>query len=287
MDEFKEKFVEEANDFLQDLEKALLVLENDLGNKSLIEQIFRIMHTLKGNSAMFGFHKIDEFTHQLETVYDLVRNEKLAVSRDLIDLTLASVDHLNNLLDEENERNEEVQNTHKQLLSGISKIIENFDKDRSQAEKDRQIKTESPGPADREQMYYIFFEPDENILDDGTNPLYLLDELHTLGECRAIPFTEKLPELKDIDTKKCYVNWEIFLATKESEQSIKDVFMFVENDCTLGIHAVSDRNLFSDERFTGKLDEILQKGIKIGPDNLKSFISTLERKKGGLDLGEA
>ncbi|NJK87492.1 MAG: hypothetical protein HC906_17425 [Bacteroidales bacterium] len=57
------------------MEQSLLLLENDPDNKDIIEKIFRAMHTLKGAGAMFGFEKISEFTHDLETVYDMIRSE--------------------------------------------------------------------------------------------------------------------------------------------------------------------------------------------------------------------
>ena len=68
MEEFKQKFKEEATDLINELEEALLLLDNDRSNLNLIEQVFRVMHSLKGGGAMFGFSRISEFTHHLETI---------------------------------------------------------------------------------------------------------------------------------------------------------------------------------------------------------------------------
>lgn len=54
MDQFKKKFFEEAFDLIQDLEDSLLILEEDPDSSSHIERVFRAMHTIKGNSAMFA-----------------------------------------------------------------------------------------------------------------------------------------------------------------------------------------------------------------------------------------
>ena len=102
MDNFKKKFIEEATDLIDGLEKALLLLEKNTEDASIIQQVFRVMHTLKGNSSMFGFELIDRYTHNLETIYDLIRSKKLKLSRDVLDVTFASVDHLKLLLDENN-----------------------------------------------------------------------------------------------------------------------------------------------------------------------------------------
>ena len=102
MDQFRIKFLEEAADLLEDLEKILLELEKDGITSESIEQIFRVMHTIKGSSSMFGFDVISEFTHHLETIYDLIRSGKMTVSREILDTTLASLDHIRNLLKPEN-----------------------------------------------------------------------------------------------------------------------------------------------------------------------------------------
>ena len=101
MDKLKAKFIEEAQEHIEDIEQSLLKLESEPDNTELIERIFRAMHTLKGAGSMFGFTSISEFTHNVETIYDLIRNKELSLSKTIIDLTLASADHLNALLDED------------------------------------------------------------------------------------------------------------------------------------------------------------------------------------------
>jgi two-component system chemotaxis sensor kinase CheA len=76
MEEMKETYIQEANELLENLESSLLSLEDNPNDKSNIEQIFRVMHTLKGNSSMFGLTKIAEFVHDLETIYDLTKDPK-------------------------------------------------------------------------------------------------------------------------------------------------------------------------------------------------------------------
>ena len=77
----KQKFTEEAYELINDLENAVLLLEKNAGDTQQIEAVFRAMHTLKGSGGMFGYHKISEFTHDLETIYDFVRSGDIAVDR--------------------------------------------------------------------------------------------------------------------------------------------------------------------------------------------------------------
>jgi two-component system chemotaxis sensor kinase CheA len=99
IDKFKEKFKEEALDNVANIEESLFQLENEPDNKELIEKLFRSMHTIKGGGAMFGFNDLSTFTHNLETIYDLIRNDKLAVTKDVISLTFESLDYIRQLLD--------------------------------------------------------------------------------------------------------------------------------------------------------------------------------------------
>ncbi len=81
MDHFRVKFIEEATDLIASLEKTLLELEQNAEDKGLVEKVFRVMHTLKGNSSMFGFEKMGNLTHHLETIYVFVREGKRTVNK--------------------------------------------------------------------------------------------------------------------------------------------------------------------------------------------------------------
>ena len=89
---------DEAGELLVELEASLLELEETPDDMELINRVFRAMHTIKGSGAMFGFDEIALFTHEVETVFDLVRNGKMTVTKRLLDLTLQSRDHICYLL---------------------------------------------------------------------------------------------------------------------------------------------------------------------------------------------
>ena len=95
LDRFQQKFVEEA----QDIEEALFELEKSPDDKEIVERLFRSMHTIKGSGAMFGFNDLSHFTHNLETLYDCVRNDTVKVNKDIISLTFESLDYIRQLLD--------------------------------------------------------------------------------------------------------------------------------------------------------------------------------------------
>jgi two-component system, chemotaxis family, sensor kinase CheA len=278
MDNFRKKFIEEATEHINELEKALLQLEHDPENKELVEKVFRAMHSLKGGGAMFGFDKISEFTHNLENVYDYVRNGEMYVSSDLLNVTLASVDHLSNLLNDDKAVQPDTIAKHKELSNKITDIINIKKSGKGEATipviKDVPV-NEPSVTTDKLTTYYLHFQPNEGIFDNGTNPLYLLDELNGLGQCIAIPHLNKIPAFEQLAPSKCYTYWEIFLATSQDINSITDVFIFVEDECTIEIHKLSDTNLFTNKLFQEKLEEVKKAGKDIGINDLQHFVSKL------------
>ena len=66
---------------MHELESSLLELEKSPEDLDLIGRIFRAMHTIKGSGAMFGFEAVAHFTHDIESVYDQIRNGKMKVSK--------------------------------------------------------------------------------------------------------------------------------------------------------------------------------------------------------------
>jgi len=271
MDNFKKKFIEEATEHIQDIEQALLELEQNPTDKPLIERVFRAMHSLKGSGAMFGFEKISEFTHNLETAYDLVRSEEMLITSELLNLTLASVDHLSALLKEDSELSETLLKQHNLLMQQIDELVH--------SNNTKSITIEEPTediPANVNlKTYYILFQPHEDLMNNGTNPLFLIDELYSLGACIAIPIIKKIPSLDEFDPNKCYTTWELFLATESDINAITDIFIFVEDDCELQVTLISEFNLLGNEQFVNKLEEIRKNQQEIGLAQLQDFIGTL------------
>ena len=98
---FKQAFREEAREILVELEATLLELAVDRDQPELVGAAFRGLHTIKGSGAMFGFDELAGFTHNLENAFDEVRNGRLAVTAELVDLSLAALDQIKGFLEEE------------------------------------------------------------------------------------------------------------------------------------------------------------------------------------------
>lgn len=91
-------FIDESTEHLDVLYKQLLELENNPTELTIIEEIFRAAHTLKGMSATMGYEDLANLTHKLENIFDGIRNEKISVNADMMDVLFEAVDALNEMV---------------------------------------------------------------------------------------------------------------------------------------------------------------------------------------------
>ncbi|MBZ5590874.1 MAG: chemotaxis protein CheA [Acidobacteriia bacterium] len=87
-------FIMEAREHLANIEAQLLALEENPGDQEPIHSIFRGFHTIKGLAGFLEFSAIQEVAHEVETLLDLARNGRLAVTREVVDAVLAGADYL-------------------------------------------------------------------------------------------------------------------------------------------------------------------------------------------------
>lgn len=285
LDNFKKKFIEEAVDLIDDLEKAVLELEDNTTDADIVQRIFRIMHTLKGNSSMFGFEQIDRFTHHMETIYDQVRSGEREVTQATLNVTLRSVDHLKNLLDEAGNESAALMKEQEALMQQMDAIIEGrpvpADAPQAPAEETQSVPEASvkaapqPIPTEEKGAYETFFiryAPVTDIFNNGTNPLYQVDELQALGKAKIKVHFEKVPPLAEIEPSFCYTSWEIILATDKGQNAIDDVFIFVEGDSDLKIERLEAGNLLENTTFVSELENLWAKQTEANLDEIRKII---------------
>ncbi len=94
--------------------------------------------------------------------------------------------------------------------------------------------------------YRIRFRPSHDIFIRGTNPIHLIDELKELGECKIVAQKDEIPGLAEINPEHCYTYWDAVLTTDQELNAIKDIFIFVEDDCELSIDII-DNGSHADE----------------------------------------
>jgi len=269
IDKFREKFVEESLDNINDLEEALFLLEKDMRNSEIIERIFRAMHSLKGGGAMFGFNHLSEFTHHLETVFDLIRNNKLQVSNDIISMTFEAIDQIKHLLQIGDLTDAEDIANQQAFIKRIQEI----------SNLEGSTSTASVGGSNEEQIaesdgsktFLISIKPNEDILRNGTNPFYLLDDLHAMGEAKVVAFAKEIPDLSQFKPITNYSHWQVVLNTSESINEIKDVFIFVEDECEIDLQELKVNNVINSKALVALIDKVVADRVLITKEQIEAI----------------
>jgi two-component system chemotaxis sensor kinase CheA len=96
--QYLEMFIEESKEHLQSCNEHLLELENNPEDLGIVNEIFRSAHTLKGMSATMGYEDIADLTHKMENVLDAIRNAKIRVTTEIIDVVFQAVDDLEEMV---------------------------------------------------------------------------------------------------------------------------------------------------------------------------------------------
>lgn len=95
-EEYLQEFLQEAREYMDVMAQRFIDVEN--GDLDAINEVFRIAHTIKGMAGFMGFRNLENLCHKLETVMGFVRDGKIQISNELVDLLLKSVDVMNEIL---------------------------------------------------------------------------------------------------------------------------------------------------------------------------------------------
>lgn len=96
--EFLEFYLLDSQEQIEKLGAGLLQLEKEGNNSALINDLFRSAHSLKGASGTMGYTSIVALTHSAEDLLDRLRQGKIEVSMDLIDVLLSMTDRVKAML---------------------------------------------------------------------------------------------------------------------------------------------------------------------------------------------
>ena len=230
-------FLDESMDNLQTLNEALLNLEQNPNDIEMLNQIFRVAHTIKGMAATMGFSAMAELTHKMEDVLSNFREGKLEVSENVVTVLFNCLDTLetmvNNIeagVDDEVDVTDIVQalgNIVNGNGKGLEVVVEHAEEGQ---EKEKKIKIEL-------NQYDISIV--RQVMKGGFNTLNVqisLSEETLLKSARAFLILQELeaqgeiikskPTVEDIENENFDFDIYFLLVTKKSVQEITNI---VEN----------------------------------------------------------
>ncbi|GAU09804.1 chemotaxis protein CheA [Desulfoplanes formicivorans] len=136
------EFIVEAREHLENIEPSLLELEKNPDDPGLLDDIFRLMHSLKGASGFLGLSRINGLTHKAENILDEIRKGNMNLTPAITDLILVSTDALKAMVEnlEQNAVEGDVE------TSSIIEKIDNLLKDGHQSVTQDASSVASPNP---------------------------------------------------------------------------------------------------------------------------------------------
>lgn len=246
MDTALQTFIDESHELLVELEAGLLKCERNAGDADTINSIFRVAHTIKGSSGLFGLDAIVSFVHVVETALDRVRIGKVPMDSQFAVLLLGCKDHIGALvaaatsgqadshpsLDARSAELSGLLQSKAGAVNGVTAAAHGVDTKHDRrgnaASDDRTL------AASGHWHISARFKPD--VLRGGMDPLSFIRYLTTFGEIKGIEVvTTALPCANDFDPETCYLGFELAFASDTDESRIEAAFEFVRDDCVLQV----------------------------------------------------
>lgn len=217
-------FVEESKEHLQNMNDILLELEKNPSNHDLINEIFRVAHTLKGMSGTMGFTNMANLTHDMENVLQAIRNDEIEVSEEIIDLLFECFDALDTSVNHIIDYGSEDTSNHKEL---ISKLNNHLVKEKNSKSNERNIQKPvlelehhlievlKKAKSDGLNVYKIDISLKETCMLKAARAFIVFNTLESFGE---IVYSH--PSVDDIEDEKFDLSFSIMLVTSSRESEI-------------------------------------------------------------------
>lgn len=234
MQEHLQKFHDEVKEMMSELEHSLLTLEKKPDDLSLVDAVFRHMHTLKGSAGMFGFDYITKLTHKVESLYTKVKSQSVKINEQIINITFSTTDLILKLLNDKMLSDEKNQKQYAAINEELNEYFSAEELEEDVREKNYDLKT-----------FCILFEPDADVEERGINLKKIFQQLDEVGELKVIA--------KPLNQEDKYpVCWEFYLATESDENDIEEILAFVDLECEI-LH-ISEKNLLLNDTFVNQIN---------------------------------
>lgn len=243
LDQALQTFIVESHELLEDMENALLAVEQGKVNAEMVHAIFRAAHTIKGSAGLFGLDHIVAFTHVVESVLDQVRDGKVEIADRLIVLLLSCCDHIGTLIDalEAGQLGED----HVIALRGapLTEQLQIYlgapqpaGLPAAASQQDTETTERIGGAAGNHDQWHISLRFAHDVLRNGMDPLSFIRYLGELGTITGIAtLADAIPPVEEMDPESCYLGFEIAFDSDADKAVIDNVFEFVRDDCRIRI----------------------------------------------------
>ncbi len=291
-------FIEESTEVINQLETELMTLEESPSDKSIINEIFRGVHTLKGNANSFGFFKLGGFVHYFEDLLDFYREPNNKLNDEVLQLIFDAYDVIKEVFVYEKDGIDKYPEEYNSVLNSIKESL-NLNVEMSSMEEEplSDVVTKSHSYHDKFDeteikkidnelkesileksaegflIYNVVMEFDEDIYVRGYNHPLFFKLLESLGSIvKSFWYiNEDIPKIKNFDIDKSYIKRvSLYLLSSESIEEVEDVFEFIAEDNEIGISIIDNQLFLTADDKEKELDDLeVQELQSIQENNLQ------------------
>lgn len=264
-------FMDESHEHLQVLNQCLLALEKAPTDLGVVNEIFRVAHTLKGMAATMGFSKITDLTHKMENALDQIRTGETVVTEELIDLLFKCLDSLEILVDDvasQVDSNVDVVS----LMQELENLSAHENTNVSELSAKNDVNSSSLGLSVYEKdiieqaikqnfnTYHIQVKITDDCLLKSARAYMVFKNLEEIGEILSSD-----PSSQDIEDEKFETEFSIIVATKEEKSCVESNILSISEIESVNVKDISIDKLNDNEE--SSTEKMLPDNATTGVEN--------------------
>ena len=243
LSQYLEIFIDETKEHLQTLNDQVLVLETEPDNIDTINEIFRAAHSLKGMAGTMGFKRMQRLTHDMENVFSEIRNGKMNVSPDLVDVVFKCLDAIEEYLDCIMETSNEGENDNEEIIGLLNACLKAENGILEEKEQKVQVTEKDTSEQNDDRRKYLHIDIadfEKNAITEaktGNMNVYgvtvYIDEGCILKAARAFlvfkgledvgEIIKSVPSVQDIEDEKFEFDFSLLVISEKSLEEVKKV----------------------------------------------------------------
>ncbi len=251
--DYLQLFVSESKDHMDALNNALVKLEKDTSDKEAINEIFRSMHTLKGNAKSMGFEKIGKLAHTIEDELDEIRQGDSEVHPDVVDILFESLDILEELIEKVGSGGEE----DLEITEVLDKLTK-FKTGKAEAKLKKEKKLNE---------YNVTVNLSETCQIKAIRVFLVIKNLKKIGEIK-----DSKPSMQELEDEDFELQFEVHIATEENEKKVKELIESLPEIESVGVSGVKKKEKKKDDV---KVKDTSVQSVRVSIDRLDLILNLM------------
>jgi len=274
-------FLIESSEIFENLEVQILDLEENIEDKDLINDIFRGVHTLKGNSNSFGFTNLGGIVHYFEDLLDMYREPNNNISEEIMQLILDAYDLMKEVFDLEKEKSDYLPDNYDEILNRIKSGISG-EEEKQEEKQEIVIQEEFQGEINKKELDNLNEEDRKELITEINNGKNIFNVVFEFDD-KNFYFTTLLKDFSEVKKVFFYMDNELneykegnnvkktslYISTEENVEEVEDTFDLKDEDEIVYITHITKKDLVKKEKKVKVAVEGTKKSTSIRIDSEK------------------